>query len=195
MFSFLVSAQPERRNSSIDQNHQLSSISFYDATTTNRIGFRGQQTAAFLADHGIALPPQPNRATEMDNGLWVFRLGFTEYWIIDAKNQHTDLMLNMEKAATSHQQVTRLYCQHSAAMFVLTGDQCPQLFAKVCAVDLQPSAFPSGYIAQTSVARVSSVVVNVSNSDLKQTRFLILSDISSAAYLWDALDDAAHEFQ
>ncbi|PMN64285.1 hypothetical protein [Enterovibrio norvegicus] len=195
MFSFLISSQPEQRDSCIDQNQPLSSLSFYDATTTNRIGFRGEHTASFLTDHHIALPSKPNQATEMDNGLWVLRLGFTEYWIIDVKNQHTDLMLSMEKSATSHQQVTRLYCQHSSAMFVLTGDKCPQLFAKVCAVDLQPDAFSSGHIAQTSVARVSSVVVNASNTDLKQTRFLILSDISSAAYLWDALDDAAHEFQ
>ncbi|MGF1704702.1 hypothetical protein [Enterovibrio baiacu] len=195
MFSFLVSSQPERRNIRTDPIHPLSTVSFYDATTTHRIGFRGEHTAVFLEEHGIALPPEPNRMTEMDNGLWVLRLGFTEYWIIDAQNHHADLMVNMEKAAMRKQGVARLYCQHSSAMFVLTGDKCPALFAKVCGVDLQPNAFPPLHIAQTSVARVSSVVVNVSNTDLKQTRFLILSDISSAAYLWEALHDAAHEFQ
>ncbi|CZF86038.1 hypothetical protein [Grimontia marina] len=195
MSLFSVTAQPERRQSCIEQEHHLSSISFYDATTSNRIGFRGAQVAAFLEAHGILIPEQPNRALKTSNGLWILRLGHTEFWLVDKKDQNTDAMIELEKEADQREQVTRLYCQHSHALFVLTGDDCPEMFAKVCAVDLSGVTFKRGCIAQTSVARVSSVVVNVSKSEFEQTRFLIMSDISSADYLWKALDDAAEEFQ
>ncbi|WP_394211819.1 hypothetical protein [Enterovibrio calviensis] len=195
MFSFLVSTQPALRHSDIEQTYCLSSISFFDATTSNRIGFRGQHAASFLQQQGLEIPPQPNNAVEMRNGLWVLRLSLTEFWVLDVEHQHTEAILELEKAALNASQVTRLYCQHSSAMFVLTGDACPQMFAKVCAVDFQPDVFTPGHIAQTSVARVSSVVVNTSQSAFKQTRFFILSDISSADYLWHALEDAALEFQ
>ncbi|MDD1784308.1 hypothetical protein LRP49_24325 [Enterovibrio sp. ZSDZ35] len=195
MVSYLVSTQPQLRHSGIESEPLISAISFYNATTSNRIGFRGSEAAAFLEARNIAIPTQPNQAVPISQCLWLLRLSQTEFWILDTKSQHTEFIIELEKAALAHAHVTRLYCQHSTAVFVLTGADCPNMFAKVCAVDLRAKAFPAGRIAQTSVARVSSVVVNVSKSDLEQTRFLILSDISSADYLWRALDDAAMEFR
>ncbi|KXF81886.1 hypothetical protein [Enterovibrio coralii] len=195
MSSFLVSTQAQNRLSNIEQVYSLSSISFFDATTSNRIGFRGQKTASFLKEHGLSVPAQPNQALEMPDGLWVLKLSYTEFWVIDKNSQNAEFITELETKVETEKQVTRLYCQHSHALFVLTGDDCPAMFAKVCGVDLTEGEFESGQIAQTSVARVSSVVVNVSKRELKQTRFLILSDISSADYLWKALGDAATEFQ
>ncbi|MFD2178921.1 hypothetical protein [Veronia pacifica] len=191
---FSVCTQPNDRHSGIETKRGLSSLVFSDATTSNRIGFRGTKAAAFLEQHNVSLPDKPNRAVQMSDGLLVLRLSHTEYWLVDADNLNTTTLSNLEKASEDTSDVIRLYCQHSVAMFVLSGPACPQMFAKVCAVDLQLDAFDLGSIAQTSVARVSSIVVRAPTTKEQETCFYIFSDISSASYLWHALDDAAAEF-
>ncbi|RXJ70456.1 hypothetical protein CS022_23245 [Veronia nyctiphanis] len=191
---FSVSTQPNYRHSGIEPKREPSSLVFSDATTSNRIGFRGTKAAAFLQQHNISLPDMTNHAIQMSNGLLVLRLSHTEFWLVDHSNLNTTTLSDLEKASDDTSNVTRLYCQHGVAMFVLSGTACPQMFAKVCAVDLQLDAFGRGSIAQTSVARVSSIVVRVPTADEQETCFYIFSDISSAGYLWHALDDAAAEF-
>ncbi|WP_025820175.1 hypothetical protein [Shewanella marina] len=194
MASFMISAEPQLRHNSFNAKTIDAAITLVDVTCSNRIGFRGQQVATFLQAQGLDIPQQPNRAVVMNNGLIILSLSQTEFWLLDIDNQHRQLMIELETLADITKQVTRLYTQHSQAMFIINGDDCPQMFAKVCAVNLHPDAFESGVIAQTSVARVSSVVVNVTHNE-QPTRFIILSDISSAQYLWQAIEDAAAEFQ
>lgn len=64
--------------------------------------------------------------------------------------------------------------------------------AKLCAVDLSAEAFAAGQIAQTSVARINAVVMNV--SDAQARKFNLLCDRASALYLWNVLLDAIAEF-
>jgi sarcosine oxidase subunit gamma len=64
--------------------------------------------------------------------------------------------------------------------------------AKLCAVDLSPEVFPVGKVAQTSVARINAIVINV--SDLQTQKLNILCDRAAALYLWQVLQDAISEF-
>jgi sarcosine oxidase subunit gamma len=66
------------------------------------------------------------------------------------------------------------------------------MFAKLCAVNLAPDRFPPGQIAQTSVARLSSIIIR---NDIAGTlSFFLLAESASAEYLWDCLLDAMAEF-
>jgi sarcosine oxidase subunit gamma len=64
--------------------------------------------------------------------------------------------------------------------------------AKLCAVDLSAESFVVGQIAQTSVARINAIVMNV--SDAQAPKFNILCDRASSLYLWNVLLDAIAEF-
>jgi len=64
--------------------------------------------------------------------------------------------------------------------------------AKLCGVDLQQQAFTVGQVAQTSVARINAIVINV--SDAQTQKFNLLCDRAAALYLWDVLIDAIDEF-
>ena len=66
------------------------------------------------------------------------------------------------------------------------------MFAKLCGVDLAVQSFPNGSVAQTSVARLSAIVIrhDIGNA----VAFSILADSASAEYLWDCLIDAMDEF-
>ncbi len=49
--------------------------------------------------------------------------------------------------------------QDSHACFGLTGGNVPGMLAKLCAVDLRPQKFNNLSVAQTSIARVASIVI------------------------------------
>ena len=81
----------------------------------------------------------------------------------------------------------------SHCWFALTGIHAAETFSKVCAVDLRSGKFAQGEVAQTSIARVNAIIVR---NDLGPTPcFYILSDVSSAEFLWLSLLDAMLEFK
>jgi sarcosine oxidase subunit gamma len=43
--------------------------------------------------------------------------------------------------------------QDSHAWFMITGSAAPEMFAKICGVDLRPPQVKPGPVAQTSLAR------------------------------------------
>jgi sarcosine oxidase subunit gamma len=66
------------------------------------------------------------------------------------------------------------------------------MFAKICGVDLRPAHFPIGAIAQTSVAKMSAIIIR---ADLGSTiAYHVCADIASADYLWTCLEDAMAEY-
>jgi sarcosine oxidase subunit gamma len=81
----------------------------------------------------------------------------------------------------------------SHAWLHLSGPQVPALFAKICGVDLRPKAFADLAIAQTSVARLSAIVIRDDRGG-STPQFHLLADSASAIYLWDSLVDAMAEF-
>jgi len=196
MTAFLITSTPELRKTPVLSNlgEQNSQVTIQDKTVSSRIGFRGPGAEAFLVSQDIMTPEQPNQALRMASGLLVMRLSKTEFWLLDLTDQHTQMFVNLELKALKQEQVYRLYCQHSHSMFQVTGDATAQMFAKLCGVDLSHAVFTTGCIAQTSVARVNAIVVNVSLSDTQSNEYLLLSDVSSSQHLWDALLDAAQEF-
>jgi sarcosine oxidase subunit gamma len=82
--------------------------------------------------------------------------------------------------------------RESHAWFRIIGTAAPEMFAKLCAVDLRPAKFPGDAIAQTSVARLNGIVIR---DDLAQIpAYHLLADSASAEYLWRVLLDAMAEF-
>ena len=195
MSAFLVNSVPSLRQTQITaQPSSVSSIRFEDWTEASRLGFRGPKAEAFLIAEQLPVPAQPNQALLDVCGIRVLRLSKSEFWLIDETQQNTQRLIEIEARGLQQQEVYRLYCQHSHAMFVCRGIDCGNMFAKVCGVDLTQGAFAVNKIAQTSVARVNAIVVNVSENIEGADRYFVLSDVSSSQHLWDALQDAADEF-
>lgn len=195
MSAFLVNSVPSLRQTQITaQQSSESSIQFEDWTEVSRLGFRGPKAEAFLIAEQLPVPDQPNQALLDVSGIRVLRLSKSEFWLIDETQQNTQRLIEIEARGLQQQEVYRLYCQHSQAMFVCHGIDCVNMFAKVCGVDLTQRAFAVNQIAQTSVARVNAIVVNVSENIEGTDRYFVLSDVSSSQHLWDALQDAADEF-
>ena len=172
---------------------QLINCALLDLSELMRTGLRGAATERLLAHENLPFPERPNKMSLSEDGTMVARLGSTECWVLEPPlNLSTD-MEALDIRLQNEPDCYPLYCQHSHAWFALTGSHLPELMAKICGVDLRSEAFPEGAVVQTSVARVSAIIIHHSLNGIPV--FSILSDSSSAEYFWHALLDAMAEYQ
>ena len=81
---------------------------------------------------------------------------------------------------------------HGRVVYRLTGADAPLVLEKVCALDFDNRFMPDGAAGRTSVAKISCEVVRLDQGD--RPSYLIAAGRSFGAYLWEALLDAAAEF-
>lgn len=163
-----------------------------DLTNLSRVGFRGADSAAYLQQLGYDLPGAPNLAVQQGNAEWVARLSKTEYLLLGTLQDFGEHVAQLEQSWQMDDRTNYLLPrQDSHAWFRLSGQYSVAVMAKLCAIDMSAQAFCSGAIAQTSVARINAIVINVSRDF---PAFNILCDRASALYLWHVLVDAMTEF-
>jgi len=175
--------------------HQLAGLlGLADLSTLPRIGFKGRSAPDWMVQQGVELPDGPNRARPQSDGSLVAQLSAEETLLM------SDLQLGSVLAEQLHKnwsidaaQATYLLPRaDSHCWFALTGKHASDAFSKVCAIDLRKDHFSQGDIAQTSLARVNAIIVR--NDIGALPCFYILSDASSAEFLWTSLLDAMLEY-
>ncbi|CAM4089060.1 hypothetical protein CCOS865_02384 [Pseudomonas reidholzensis] len=164
-----------------------------DLSELPRVGFRGADSAAYLQARGYRLPERPNQALRQGDGSWVARLSQTEYLLL-ASFADRGVRVASEEArwVQDEQRNYLLPRQDSHAWVQLSGDECSAVMAKLCGVDLRAQAFALGAVAQTSVARINVIVVNVGSAEVPV--LWILFDRASREYFSGAMLDAMGEF-
>ena len=170
----------------------LNQCALLDLSTLSRVGFRGADSAAFLQNQGYQLPATANTALLQSSGEWLARLSATEYLLLASLQDFGAHVAQLEQGW--QMDASRNYLlprQDSHAWLQIRGQAVPALMAKLCAVDLSSNAFAYGAIAQTSVARINAIVINV-GEDVPV--FDLLCDRASSVYLWQVLVDAMAEF-
>src|SRR5262249_27179188 len=169
-----------------------------DLSGLPRTGFKGAGAGEGLRAQGPAIGPDSNRAYPQAGGELAARLAPTEVFLLDNLAGTGELIRRLnaawgwgsEKPRTPIGYPTPRAESHS--WFMVTGERAPAMFAKVCGVDLRPHRFAVGAIAQTSVAKMSAIVIR---ADLGGTpAFHLLADSASAEYLWTCVLDAMAEF-
>lgn len=177
-----------------DEAARAEELALCDLSPLPRAGYKGRETRAWLAARGIRVPEEDNRATRQDDGWLAARLAPGEVLLLAG--------LDGERAA-----VDRLAADWSPdpdpgaypvpradtnCRFAITGRRGPEMMAKLCGVDLRPHRFSDGAIAQTSVARLSAIVLR---ADLGSTlAYHMLTDSASASYMWSCIVDAMAEY-
>lgn len=176
-----------------DSEAQIQQCAIADLTHLPRVGFRGIDSAAYLIQAGYQLPDRTNTLLKQNDGSTVARLSATEYLLLGAWSDFGESITQLERNWSMSEQVNYLLPrQDSHAWIQLTGSSIALVMAKLCAVDLSAEAFNVGHIAQTSVARINVIVMNV--SDAQAPKFNILCDRAASLYLWHVLLDAIAEF-
>lgn len=169
-------------------------LAITDLSPLPRLGFKGRDTIAAMQKRGIAVEAQPNRAFRQGDGSLCLVLAPGEVILLSplAGDGGRLQTLHDQWSLDSGERTYPLLRGDSHAWITVTGVKAPEMFAKICAVDLRLDRFANLSIAQTSVARLSAIVTR---ADLGNTpAFHILADSASALYLFDCLTDAAQEF-
>lgn len=188
----------ESRDGNIIEQANARELAICDLSTLPRIGFKGRGASAWLGNQDFNLPSHPNSAVVQSSGSIIAKLSDQEALILtDIFSLSDDVNKLVIKSMTDHRELTQqiyiLPRGDSHCWFAVTGMKASEMFSKICAVDLRSHKFSLGSVAQTSLAKVNSVIIR---QDLGNTPcFYVLSDITSAEFLWDCLLDAMHEYQ
>lgn len=164
-------------------------LALIDLSPLPRWGFKGREVMPWLASRGVAAPAVNNHARTLDDGSLIARLADTEALLLCDPLAPRILVLPDPESGTPCYSVPR---RDSHCWFMLTGRLAEPCLRKLCGVDLRPERFPDLAVAQTSVARLSAILIRQDRCGT--TAFHLLADSASAVYLWDVLIDAMREF-
>ncbi|MCY4114434.1 MAG: sarcosine oxidase [Chloroflexi bacterium] len=165
-----------------------------DLSPLPRVGFRGPGAREWLSARGVDLPDEPNCARVQPDGAIAVTRSWTEVLVLGAIHGADSLCARLEAGAADAGRARAYSLPRFDGLFwfALTGASAADCLAKGCGVDMRQSAFPSGSVAQTSLARLNAVIVRV---DLGETPlFHLLGDSASGEYAWGSLLDAMQEF-
>jgi sarcosine oxidase subunit gamma len=170
-----------------DEMSAAHELGLCDLSTLPRWGVTGRGATGWLEDAGFVVPGSANRAVCQGNGDLLARLSDNEYLMLGRSllvgATGPSRVPDFSDAAADS--VYWLPRQDSHAWFAVSGTRARESLATVCGVDLGEHVFADGAVAQTSVARVSAVLLR---ADLGHTPcFFVLGSSTSAEFVWDAL--------
>jgi len=159
-----------------------------------RLGFKGRGTLPFMLDRGLLLANATNCAFLQPDGLICMVLAASEVFLLGPADGNAARLRDLEEnwRIEDNHHTYPLLRRHSHAWFAVRGPSAPDVLAKLCAVDFRSQSFSNLHIAQTSVARLNSIVLRADQGG--ETTFHLLSDSASSAYMLTCLQDAAEEF-
>ena len=165
-----------------------------DLSPLPRIGFKGPGALGWLSKQAVAIEDAPNRSWRQTDGTLAVARSHSEALILSDLAARSDrcARLQAQSATATDARAYVLPRFDGLFWFALSGSAASACLAKLCGVDLRPSRFDDGVVAQTSVASLNMVVIR---HDFGATlAFYLLGDSASAEYFWDCLRDAMIEF-
>lgn len=169
-------------------------IAIADLSPLPRLGFKGKGTIEAAQRRGIVLEATPNRAFRQPDGGLCLVLAPGEIILLSnlAGDGERLAQLEAQWRIEDEERTYPMPRRDSHAWLAITGPATPQMLAKLCAVDLRLSKFADLAIAQTSIAKMSAIVVR---ADIGPNPvFHLLADSAAALYFCECLMDAAEEF-
>lgn len=171
---------------------QARSMAIADLTALRRGGYKGWTALDWLRGQGVAIG-ENNTTVDQPDGSRVARLADSEALILGDLDGGSELLDRVE-AAWSFEGAEGAYPvprPETNIWFAITGAHAATMMAKMCGVDLRPAKFADGAVAQTSVARMTAIVIR---HDLGPTlAYDMIADSAAAAYMWRCLIDAMGE--
>ncbi len=165
-------------------------IDVLESSGRPRLGIRGVELDRWLDANGYSVGSECNVAFAQSDGSLIGRLSAGELlWLGTAGSPPVERLTGIEQDFRCYT-VSR---RDSHDWFELRGNQAPKLLAKLCGVDLRPESFGDKSIAQTSVARVSAIVIRCNEGDVPVYQLLV--DSSFARYFYKSILDAKLEFE
>ena len=166
-----------------------------DLSVLPRAGFKGAGTRDWLASRNVALPAAPNLARRQHDGALAAALGPEEMLLLADVAGRSTLAARLReawRAGAGGRRGHPVPRGDTHAWFRVSGERAAAMFAKLAAVDLRPSKFAEGRVAQTSIARAAGIVIR--NDGGAVPAYELLVEWAMADYYVPVLLDAMAEF-
>lgn len=165
-------------------------LALFDLSPLPRFGLKGSGIQSWIDSNRLDVGVRANIAYVQNDGRVICRLSENELLVLPNVSSPSDPIVSAQTTESWRCYILRRCDSH--AWFGVAGERSADMFAKICGVDLSSQHFPDLSIAQTSVARVSAVVLRQDRS--KVPFYHLFVDNSFAKYVWSCLQDAAIEF-
>ena len=163
---------------------QARTLGVCDLSVLPRGGFKGWGAIEWASKRGAALGPENNRTYTQDDGTLLARLADSEILLLGDLSGRARVAGELV-AAWSETRPEGVYPVPRAdanCWFAIAGEHGPAMLAKLCGVDFRPARFAPGMVAQTSLARLNTIVIR---DDLRATPgYHLLTDFASARYMF-----------
>lgn len=171
-------------------------LAFADLCALPRCGFKNVGAPDWLQRQGVTIPDRANKATRQLDGSICARLGGTDILLcadpLGESRRPTEL-LRAWAADSSKPKGWDAHREDGYSWFLLTGRHSPELFTRICAVDLRLQSFHELEVAQTQALGVSGVIIRADLAAIPA--YHLFFDIASADFLIESMEDVMAEFQ
>jgi heterotetrameric sarcosine oxidase gamma subunit len=161
-------------------------LTLVDLTGAPVVLVQGQAEAVLQKQFG-RVPAKPGDLTDVGDGL-LARLTAREFYLFGrTPDASMPAVADLEEQLAHATDLT-----HGLAVLRLQGAQAAELLSKICGLDFHEAIFPSGRVAQTSAAKIKTLIARCDEGDTP-TYFLHV-DRPSGQYFWEVVRDAGQEF-
>ena len=183
--SEVVAHYGESEDSLTDSPKDLALI---DLSPLPRVGIKGSEPERWLQPQGYTIDEALNKAYQQEDGSLICRLSTNELLWLSRLHSPTRVVEISQPDGRCYP----LARQDSHVEFIIVGRSSANMMAKLCGVDLTPQVFENLRVVQTSVARLSAIIVRADIAAYPGYRILV--DSASARYFWQCLLDAMAEY-
>lgn len=177
---------------SLAQTAPSAELTLADLTGAPVIHIQGE-AGDLLQTYFAQIPAKPGELVDVGGGL-LARLTPAEFYLFGLSASAglptaTELDNNFAKAqrfahATDY--------THGKAVLRLSGRAAPDVLSKICGLDFYDMVFPSGRVAQTSAAKIKTLIARY---DQNQTpTYYLHVNRPPGQYFWEVVWDAGQEF-
>jgi sarcosine oxidase subunit gamma len=179
-FSNVPMASPLKTGAGVGE----SALTLSEITVRGVLHLRGSDTETALQESGMKI----GEVKETQLAL-VARLRHDEF-VLMTRDRHGSMRGLRTVIGDRH--ITLTDITHGRCGLLLAGEAAAGVLRKVCGLDFGDAAFPNLYAAQTSLAKVRTLIIRADIHDIPAYGLFV--DRSLARYVWDVVYDAAQEF-
>jgi heterotetrameric sarcosine oxidase gamma subunit len=114
-----------------------------------------------------------------------------DQWIFLA-NSNIDTAFEWLQMEVKNPRVVITDVTHGYGHIRLMGQRARDVLPKICGLDFADSTFPDHHVAQSSLAKVRTLIVRLDDSNSPAYHLIVSSSL--AAYVWSVVADAMQEF-
>lgn len=146
-----------------------------------------------LKNYFARIPARPGELVEAGEGL-LARLTATEFYLF-GKSFNADLPspAALDDSLVKAQRFAHATDgTHAKAVLRLAGRPAPEMLSKICGLDFHDSVFPNMRVAQTSAAKITTLIARYDASETPA--YFLHVNRPFGQYFWEVVWDAGQEF-